>query len=286
MKMVNAFLIIFFIFLLSVRITYAKDFSIVLDDTTPSFQQVDNFFNSDDMLWAPGKEETKSLIITNNTNIAQYILFSSINKDDPILVSQAMHITISNKSGDELYSNSLFAFINQGEKLIDSVEPYSTETLIFNIKMYDTAGNIYQNSYINFDLGIDLLDPIEYITPTPILCNTSIPPPISQLTLGKIGSDQVLVEWNKGYRDDEKESKNQDSITGYSVMYATNNSFNPNTQRYIGKTNQFIVKYVDLKSNRYYFKVKTVNNCKEGDWSSVISVGTAETTSISAQTTP
>jgi len=87
------------------------------------------------MLWAPGKEETKTLIIHNNTDITQYILFSSINREDSFLVSQAMHILITNQSGKVLYSNSLYSFISQGEKLIDSIDTNTTETIIFHVQI-------------------------------------------------------------------------------------------------------------------------------------------------------
>jgi len=244
-----------------------------LDDSTPSFQQVDNFFNTEDALWAPGKEETKTLIITNNTNIPQYILFFSLNKDDPTLVSQAMHITILNSNKDILYSNALFAFINRGEmKLNKTIEPNSVEKLFFNIKMYETAGNKYQNSYIHFDLGIDLLDPKDYIEPTFLPCGADLPPPVSQLTLGRIDSDQILLEWSKEY-DDENNNNTKELVTGHSILYSINESMTPFSQFYVGKTNQFIVKNLDLVNNRYYFKVKTINDCTEGKWSSVISIG-------------
>jgi len=146
MKKIAIYFLIFFAFLSISQFSYAKDIFIVLDDTTPSFQQVDNFFNTDDMLWAPGKEETKTLIIHNNTDITQYILFSSINREDSFLVSQAMHILITNQSGKVLYSNSLYSFISQGEKLIDSIDTNTTETIIFHVQMYESAGNKYQNS--------------------------------------------------------------------------------------------------------------------------------------------
>ncbi|PIY72309.1 hypothetical protein COY87_01615, partial [Candidatus Roizmanbacteria bacterium CG_4_10_14_0_8_um_filter_33_9] len=286
MKKIAIYFLIFFAFLSISQFSYAKDIFIVLDDTTPSFQQVDNFFNTDDMLWAPGKEETKTLIIHNNTDITQYILFSSINREDSFLVSQAMHILITNQSGKVLYSNSLYSFISQGEKLIDSIDTNTTETIIFHVQMYESAGNKYQNSYLHYDLGIDLLDPIEYVTPTPIPCNAKTPPSISQLTLGKLGSNQILLEWSKVYQDEEKDSSTQDLVTGHSVMYATNDTFNPFIQQYLGKTNQFIANNLDLNTNRYYFKVKTINDCQEGKWSSIISAGISPTLTPTPTITP
>lgn len=273
MKKICIYLFIFVAFLSTSQLSYAKDISIELNDNTPSFQQVDNFFNTDDMLWAPGKKETKSLVISNKTNLTQYVIFSPINKDDPSLVSQAMHISIINTKHEELYSNSLFAFINQGEKLIDTIEPDTTETITFQIQMYDSAGNKYQNAYLHYDLGIDVMDPKEYVTPTPVPCIAKVPPPISQLTLGYINNNQILIEWSKEYQDEEKDSKIQDLVTGHSIMYASNDTFNPFIQRYVGKTNQFIADKLDLKTKRYYFKVKTINDCQEGKWSSVISAG-------------
>ena len=114
MKKVIIFILILFFYFQLIPKVFAKDINILIDDSAPSFQQVNDFFITDNMLWAPGSEEAKTLVILNKTNIPQYILLFALNKNDPSLVSQAMHITIENDLKDVLFSNSLFAFINRG----------------------------------------------------------------------------------------------------------------------------------------------------------------------------
>ena len=104
----------------------------------------------------PGDSVTRTVTITNNSDLLQQVATESINEVDNEGLGSAMWIDISDSSGP-LYSNSLATFLSSGEITLSSLASGASETYSYTISFPNTDDNTLQRTTLGFDLCVGFL---------------------------------------------------------------------------------------------------------------------------------
>lgn len=245
----------------------AADYSTSCTAISCSPSTITGFFPSSEV-WYPGKIYTKSIEISNSSGDPQQVTVDALNiyKSDPIDdISQVIQYTITRDSdGATVWSNSLYAFYNQGGvNLRNLLGNGLTDTFHFTGEMYLTAGNAYQDQQTQYDLVFTITTNVTP-TPTPV-CTQTVPNTPGSITVSKVNDSEVKVVWGAA----------GGTLTGYRVSWSKNPDFDGDGEgtRSVGNTTETNVGGLNLSTDGYYFKVRAVNNCAEGNPTGIEFIG-------------
>lgn len=240
----------------------AADFNLSCNSGAGCSPTLSAFFPSSET-WYPGKTVTKTVQFTNNSSTLQKIGTQATNTITNGNLDQVIDLVITKSDSTVLYSNSLYSFYGAGETaLLDSLPAGVSETFSYTATMYSTSGNEYQDKRTQFDLVLGLISsPI----PTPTPCTDSSPTTPGPVTLNRVNDTEVKVIWGAA----------TDPATGYRVSWSKDIDTDGDGEgtRSVGKTTETNITGLNLASYTYYFKVRAVNGCKEGDTVGIATVG-------------
>lgn len=103
-------------------------------------------------------------------------------------------------------------------------------------------------------------------TPTPTPCSAQKPAVPGGPSVTQLNSSEVKFRWDLVAAP----------VTGYKVFWGTNVNADNVGSVLLGNVNETVIGGLDLGGKRYYFKVRAVNACSEGDPSAVVTTGTGD----------
>lgn len=240
----------------------AADFNLACNSGAGCGPALSAFFPSSET-WYPGKTLTKTVQFTNNSSIDREVGIQASQTTTSGDVDQVIDLVITKSDSTVLFSNSLHAFYASGEVLLlDNLASHASETFSFQATMYSTSGNEYQRKTTQFDLIIGL---ISSPTPTPSVCTDTMPATPGSVSPNRINDTEVKVTWGTV----------SDPVTGYRVSWSkdTDTDGDGEGTRSVGKTTETNITGLNLTSYTYYFKVRAINGCKEGDITGISTIG-------------
>lgn len=252
----------------------AADFNLACNSGSGCSPALPAFFPSSE-IWYPGKTLTKTVQFTNNSSTSQKIGTQATKTITNGNLDQVIDLVITKSDSTVLYSNSLYSFYSAGETiLLDSLPAGASETFSYTATMYTTSGNEYQDKRTQLDLVLGL---ISSPTPTPTPCTDSSPATPDPVTLNRVNDTEVKVIWGAA----------TDPVTGYRVSWSkdTDTDGDGEGTRSVGKTTETNITGLNLTNYTYYFKVRAVNGCKEGDTTGIATIGDG-TNYLTPTTTP
>lgn len=253
----------------------AADYNLTCTYSAGCSPSLSAFFSASE-IWYPGKTLTKTVQFTNNSSIDRKVGVQATNTTASGDLNQVIDLVITQSDSTVLYSNSLYAFYGADEViLLDSLSDGSIETFSFQATMYSTSGNKYQSMTTQFDLIIGL---ISSPTPTPPACTDTKPATPGSVSLSRVNDTEVKVTWGTA----------SDQVTGYRVSWSkdTDTDGDGEGTRSVGKTTETNITGLNLTSYTYYFKVRAINGCKEGDTTRIVSTSTPILTPTTVSLSP
>ncbi|MFH0772759.1 MAG: fibronectin type III domain-containing protein [bacterium] len=239
--------------------TFAANYDVTCGASGCVPSSITGFFPASEV-WYPGKTNTHTIQITNNSGSTQIVGASAFNiVPSAGDLDQAMHLTITRSDSSVAWTNSLYAFYQNGETtLLSSLANNVSETFTFTALMYQTAGNEYQNKQTVFDMYIGFIAQAPSPTPTPSTsCSASKPASPGGFSLQTLNNTDIKLTWNSV----------SDPYTGYKVSWGTNeNADSGGGSQSLGKTTQLTISGLDLANKFYFFKVQAINDCNASDW--------------------
>lgn len=246
--------------LIFVRVSYAADLNIKCSETKCSPETIEDFFPETE-IWYPTKTYTKRITISNNSELpsrVSAIAHDFIQAKEGADLSKVIQYTIIRESdNEELWTGSLYSFYHSGEvTLIDILAIDRSATFLFKGEMYSTAGNEYQNTNTQFNLIFTISNNIPITPQPPCTVRASAIPGSVNLIQG-VGNE-ILVSWGQ-----------VDGVSGYEVSWGTNNDADNKGLKSVGITSETKIYGFDLKASKYFFKIRSVNECARSDWTLV-----------------
>ena len=125
-----------------------------VDDLIVEFENTPLF---DEANFLPGDDITRSVGVTNNTEVAKDIVVEAINTSDPDGLGDVLIIEIT-EGITILYTDTIAAFFAAGEIALSELAGLGTETEYdFTIGFEDGSENAYQGKSVGFDILIGFL---------------------------------------------------------------------------------------------------------------------------------
>lgn len=269
MKAALVSLLFFLGMLFFVSFSYAADFNIACTEEVCNPEIIPSFFPSTE-LWFPSKSLTKSILMQNNSRLPAVVKISAFNftqGGETADLSKAIQLTIIRQSdNEELWTGSLYSFYHsEGAVLYDVLTPGTSTTLLIRGEMYATAGNEYQGASTQFDLLFAISDKIPTRPPPQCAIKASDVPSSISLTQG--GSYEVKVGW----------APINDGASGYEISWGTDENADNKGTKSVGLTSETSINGFDLRSSKYYFKIRSVTDCAKSNWSKESSIGESYT---------
>lgn len=240
----------------------AADYNLTCTYSAGCSPSLSAFFPASE-IWYPGKTLTKTVQFTNNSSVGRKVGVLASQTTTSGDIGQVIDLVITKSDSTVLFSNPLHAFYASGEVLLlDNLASHASETFSFQATMYSTSGNEYQGMTTQFDLIIGL---ISSPTPTPPACTDTTPATPGSVSLNRINDTEVKVTWRTA----------TDPVTGYRVSWSkdTDTDGDGEGTRSVGKTTETNITGLNLTSYTYYFKVRAVNGCKEGNTTGIVTIG-------------
>jgi hypothetical protein len=264
--MKKSIIVTLFIFIATAHISYvsAADVTVACSDSSCSPSTSSNFFSASEK-WYPNKTATKTLQITNSSSTAQVVSNQATNSSNTgsANLPDVIDLTIKRLSDNAvLWAGTLQSYYSNGQFTISSLASGATETYEYIASMHYSAGNSYQNTKTEFDLLVGFTSTGTTITPTPTPCTAQKPGTPGNLSLTQTNFNTVKASWS-GVGDPK---------TGYYLSWGTTTNAEGAGSRFTSDT-ETTADGLDLGNKRYYFKVRAVNNCTNGDFSGVTSIG-------------
>lgn len=255
-KKVLGLLFIVMLSLIAVSGVSAADFTVTCSTNFCKPNPLSSFYSSS-VVWYPGLSVTRTLRINNNSGQPVKIIAQNTSTTGDI--NQVIQFDILRTSDSvSIWSGSLYSFYTSGVQTLLSSGTTAGD-FAFTAQMYTTASNAYQGKQTKFDLEFGF----EIPTPTPSVCTAAKPPAPGGLSLFQQSNTDVKVTW----------SSVSDPVSGYYISWGTNTGADDTGTKSIGKTTEATVGGLTLDSKRYYFKIRAVNGCKEGEFSGLQSIG-------------
>jgi len=242
---------------------FAADYTVFCTATTCTSDTIADFFPASEV-WYPGKSFAKTLKITNSSGSSQRVVVEAENIATSGNLDQVIHYTITNENKSALWDNSLHAFYANGETLIfDSLADGATQTFTLKGLMYSSVGNEYQGKFTQHDLTIGFLS---YFTPKSPTCTDAKPTIPGPITISRLSDSEITLAWERA----------SGTVTGYKITWSKDMDIDGEGEgtRLLGNTTEETIDGLDLSHSAYYFKVRALNDCKEGDASAPEFAGT------------
>lgn len=238
----------------------ASDLNISCDDQVCTPQTVLEFFSSS-AIWAPGNTFSKSIAISNKGKKKFPVVVEASNPQSTGNLDMAIQFTIASSTGNVLWDGPLHSFYTAGPiELSSSLPKGQTQTYTFTAYMYESADDQYQGKTSSFNMTIGNYI---YVPTTPVPCVAPKPAKPGWFNISKMSSTDVILYWGPV----------STPYTGFTVSWGTNrDGINLGTKN-IGKTYEILIRGLNLNSRLHYFKVRAVNECAVGDYTSILSVG-------------
>lgn len=240
----------------------AADYNLTCTYSADCSPSLPAFFPASE-IWYPSKALTKTVQFTNNSSIDRKVGVQASHTLTSGDVDQVIDLVITKSDSSVLFSNSLHAFYASGKViLLDNLASNTSKTFSFQATMYSTSGNEYQSMTTQFDLIIGL---ISSPTPTPPACTDTEPSTPGSVSLSRVNATEVKATWGTA----------SEPVTGYRVSWSkvTDTDGDGEGTRSLGKTTETNITGLNLTSYTYYFKVRAVNACKEGNTTGIATIG-------------
>ena len=231
----------------------AADFNLACSSGSGCSPSLSTFFSSSE-IWYPGKTITKSVQFTNTSATVQKIGTRAINTMTSGAVDQVIDLVIAKSDSTVLFSNSLYSFYGAGEiVLLADLSAGASETFSYSATMYTTSDNEYQDKRTQFDLVLGL---ISSPSSPPAPCDDAVPSTPGPITLSRVNDTEVKIILRMA----------GNPVTGYRISWSKDTDIDGEGEgtRSVGKTTETNITDLHLLTNTYYFKVRSVNGCKEG----------------------
>lgn len=248
-------------FLILSHSIFAADLDISCDDDLCTPQTVDSFFSSADT-WYPGKTFAKTIAITNKGKKKFPLIVEASNPKTSGNLDMVIQFTITSSTGAVLWDGPLHSFYTYGPiEVASSLGKGKTQTFTFTAHMYESADDQYQGKATTFNMTIGNYI---YENTTPVPCSAQKPAKPGWFNVSKMSSTDVILYWGP---------VDTTPYTGFTISWGTDQNGTNLGSKNIGKTNEILLNGLALESRAHYFKVRTVNDCAVGDYTSVLSVG-------------
>ena len=253
------------------RVVSAADLNISCDADVCTPQTVAEFFSAS-FTWAPGNTFSKTIAITNKSKKKFPVVVEASNPQTTGNLDMAIQFTIKSSNGATLWDGPLHLFYSTGPiEVSNNLAKGETETYTFNAYMYESADDQYQGKATTFNMTIGNYI---YVPTTPVPCVAPKPTKPSWFNISKMTSADVILYWGPV----------STPHTGFTISWGTDqNATNLGTKN-IGKTYEILLGGLALDTRLHYFKVRTVNECAMGDYTSILSVGGVPTSTPKPKT--
>ncbi len=243
------------------RVVSAADLNISCDADVCTPQTVAEFFSAS-FTWAPGNTYSKTISITNKSKKKFPVVVEASNPQSTGNLDMAIQFTIKSSNGATLWDGPLHSFYTYGPiEVSNNLLPGKTQTYTFTAYMYESADDQYQGKSTTFNMTIGNYI---YVPTTPVPCVAPKPTKPSWFNISKMSSTDVILYWGP---------VDTTPYTGFTISWGTNQNGTNLGSKNIGKTNEILLSGLALESRLHYFKVRAVNECAVGDYTSILSVG-------------
>jgi hypothetical protein len=254
---------------------FAADFNVSCGASTCTPSTLTGFFPASE-IWYPGKTYSRTLQITNTSGSTQKVMVAATNTSTTGSLDQVVQYTITREDSTTPWDNSLHAFYGNGEtQILDALANGASHTFTFTGFMYDTAGNEYQDKTTQHDLVIGyLFTP----TPTPTACTAAEPNVPGGNSISRTNDTEIKISWGAV----------SGTVTGYKITWSkdTDTDGDGAGSKTVGNTTETTIGGLELNKYGYYFKVRAINDCKEGGPNGIVFVGSGSDKRISPTATP
>lgn len=241
----------------------AADLNISCGADTCTPQTVDEFFSS--TMWVPGSSVSKTISITNASKKNFPVIVEASNIQATGNLDMAIQFTITNSNGAVLWDGPLHSFYTYGPiQVANSLLKGQTRTFTFAAHMYESADDQYQGKMTTFNMTIGNYI---FVPTTPIPCTAQKPSLPGWFNISQMSSSDVILYWGPV----------STPYTGFTVSWGTDQSASNLGTKNIGKTHEILISGLNLNTRPHYFKVRTVNECALGDYTSILAVGAPPT---------
>jgi len=260
MKQIVLVVILTAILLLFSHQVFAADLNISCDADVCTPQTVAEFFSSS-FTWAPGTTFSKTIAITNKSKKKFPVTVEASNPQTTGNLDMAIQFTIKSSNGATLWDGPLHLFYSTGPiEVSNNLVKGETETYTFTTYMYESADDQYQGKTTTFNMTIGNYI---YVPTTPVPCVAPKPAKPTWFNISKMSSTDVILYWGPV----------STPYTGFTISWGTNQNATSLGTKNIGKTNEILLSGLGLDTRKHYFKVRAVNECTVGDYTSILSVG-------------
>ncbi len=238
---------------------FAADLNISCGNDTCTPQTVNEFFSS--TMWVPGSTVTKTISITNASKKKFPVIVEASSPQSTGDLDMVIQFTITNSNGVVMWDGPLHSFYTYGPiQVSNNLLKGQTQTFTFTAYMYESADDQYQGKTTTFNMTIGNY---VFVPTTPVPCTAQKPSVPGWFNISQMSSTDVILYWGPV----------STPYTGFTVSWGTDQSASNLGTKNIGKTHEILISGLNLNTRPHYFKVRTVNECALGDYSSTLSVG-------------
>jgi hypothetical protein len=246
--------------LFAVNPVYAADVDITCTESGCTPSSVTGFFPSSE-IWYPGKSLLKTVKVTNSSGGPISVTVHEQNSTTDADFDQVVQFTIGREGGPVLWDNSLYAFYQSSMVTLNpALAAGTSETYSFTAYMYTTAGNDYQEKSTQFDMVLGFNG-----GSSSSVCGKQAPAVPGPLSLTRVSDTEVKAVWGAVTGE----------YTGYRLSWSkdTDTDGDGDGSKSVGKTTETNVTGLELNKYGYYFKIRAVNDCMEGNPTGIVFFG-------------
>lgn len=237
----------------------AADETIVCKSSGCTPSTITGFFPASEV-WYPGNTLIKTIEVKNESGQDLDVSVDAQNDNTSGNFDQAIQFTIA-RDGAEVWDGSLYSFYRGGQvELYNAMPNGKTQLFTYTAHMYATSGNEYQEKGTQFDMALGF-----YGGSSSSACSAPEPAVPGQLNLQRVSDSEVKAVWGAATGD----------VTGYRISWSrdTDTDADGAGSKSVGKTTEINIGGLELAKYGYYFKIRAVNDCREGQTTGIVFIG-------------